>query len=193
MQLRYKVRIRFLILLCLASFLSSCRYKKLVTREEKVNQAWSVMENYFQERVDLASKIIEDNANDAAPKDGTIRAIADARLKVSNLALTMNPGDLNQQYVTQYEDAQSELDSSILSYCTLNLKNSPGNPDIISIKKELDNKDHKINEAVLLYNEAALEYNSSRQRVWNIMMAKLGGFKPKGYFYNITADKKTNN
>src|SRR5438045_373624 len=111
MHARHKVRTRLLILLCLVSLLSSCGYKKLVTREEKVNQAWSVMENCFQERVDLASKIIEDNAMDATPKDVLIKAIADARLKVSNLTLTMNPGDLNQQYVTRFEASESELDS----------------------------------------------------------------------------------
>jgi hypothetical protein len=162
---------------------SSCGYKRLVNHEEKVSVTWSALENYCQERVDLARQLTATYEDNRQSDKALLNSISAKIQKFMQLSIAMDPGNLSQKYLTDYESLQFKLDSDLNTFVKVSLQERPTENEIGLLKQKLYNIDQKIGQAALQYNEAALEYNSSRQRIWHIVMASIAGFKSKGYYY----------
>jgi hypothetical protein len=181
-----------LSVLCLCIFLfAGCGYKKLVENEEVVSKAWSDMENDCQERMDKTGQIIETFGAVWGIKPQMFSALKTARDTALDVSAKAGPSRLSQDDVTMYEDAQIKLKTVLDSFFRIADK-TPAmaeDPEYRTLKKDIKDLDDKINASMLLYNEAALKYNSSRQAAWKMVMVQVARFKPKGYFLKLQVNK----
>jgi len=176
--------------ICIILF-SSCGYKNLVVLEDDVNMKWSNVENDCMERMDVAARYLQLNGIDNLEDKRLIVRIKYARNKALEVSKEMNPENLNQSLLNNYEDAQLELNLRVKEI-NAEINKDPyirTDPEWIQLKSNMKHIDSSAYRDMLLYNNAAIKYNDSRQNPWRISVAKFAGLQPVGYFQKMNVIK----
>lgn len=162
--------------------LSSCGYNSMVNKEEAVTSQWAQVQNSYQRRADLIPNLVSTVKGYASHEQETFTAVVEARSKATQI--TVNPEDLTEENIQQFQEAQGQL-SSALGKLLMIRENYPelkANQNFLALQDELAGTENRIAVERNRFNETAREYNQYIRRFPHVIYAGMFGFKKKGYF-----------
>ena len=162
--------------------LSSCGYNSMVNKEEAVTSQWAQVQNSYQRRADLIPNLVSTVKGYASHEQETFTAVVEARSKATQM--TVNPEDLTEESIQQFQEAQGQL-SSALGKLLMIRENYPelkANQNFLALQDELAGTENRIAVERNRFNETAREYNQYIRRFPHVIYAGWFGFKAKGYF-----------
>ena len=157
-------------------------YNSLVGLDEKVQSAWSQVENVYQRRSDLIPNLVETVKGAAAFERETFTAVTEARAKAGQVTLSGAPENAAQ--LQQFQQAQDQL-SSALSRLMVVVEKYPelkATEAFRDLQSQLEGTENRITVERMRFSEAAREYNTARRRFPTVLIASLMGFDARPYF-----------
>ena len=185
-----KLKYTILIAILGVFTLSSCGYNSMVNKQEAVTSQWAQVQNSYQRRADLIPNLVSTVKGYASHEQETFTAVVEARSKATQI--TVNPEDLTEENIQQFQEAQGQL-SSALGKLLMIRENYPelkANQNFLALQDELAGTENRIAEERNRFNETAREYNQYIRRFPHVIYAGWFGFKAKGYF-EADADSQT--
>jgi LemA protein len=177
-------KITFILLFfILSSSFYGCGYNTLVSLEEKVNSAWSQVENQYQRRADLIPNLVKTVEGAADFEKSVLTEVTEMRSKVGQTKITAD--DLNDpEKFAKYQKAQDQLSSALsrLLVVTENYPQLKSNENFMQLQSQLEGTENRIAVERKKFNEAVQEYNTASRSFPTLIMAKMFGFKEKQYF-----------
>ena len=157
-------------------------YNNLVTQDEGVKTAWSQVENQYQRRADLIPNLVNTVKGYAAHEKNTLEGVMNARAKATQT--TIDPTNLNEETMKQYQAAQSEL-SNALSRLMVVVERYPelkANENFRELQVQLEGTENRITVERKRFNEVAQGYNTYVRTFPNNILSGIFGFQTKAYF-----------
>ncbi|HYW34822.1 MAG TPA: LemA family protein [Balneolaceae bacterium] len=158
-------------------------YNGLVNKQEKVNQAWSQVENQYQRRSDLIPNLVQTVKGAANFEKSTLTQVIQARSKASSIQI--NAKDLNNpQKLQQFQQAQQQL-SGALSHLMVTVERYPkltATQNFQDLQNQLEGSENRISVARRRFNQAAQQYNTDIRHFPTNIFAGIFGFHKKAYF-----------
>ncbi len=158
-------------------------YNHFVALEQRVDQAWSDVENVYQRRLDLIPNLVETVKGVAGFEKETYTAVAEARAQAGAVRIT--PEMLRDpQALARFDQAQGAL-SSALSRLLVTVERYPdlkANQNFLDLQAQLEGTENRIAVARKRFNEAVREYNTAIRRVPARLIAGLAGFESRAFF-----------
>ena len=154
----------------------------MVNKEEAVTSQWAQVQNSYQRRADLIPNLVSTVKGYASHDQETFTAVVEARSKATQM--TVNPEDLTEESIQQFQEAQGQL-SSALGKLLMIRENYPelkANQNFLALQDELAGTENRIAVERNRFNETAREYNQYIRRFPHVIYAGMFGFKKKGYF-----------
>ncbi len=185
-----KLKYTILIAILGVFTLSSCGYNSMVNKQEAVTSQWAQVQNSYQRRADLIPNLVSTVKGYASHEQETFTAVVEARSKATQI--TVNPEDLTEENIQQFQEAQGQL-SSALGKLLMIRENYPelkANQNFLALQDELAGTENRIAVERNRFNETAREYNQYIRRFPHVIYAGWFGFKAKGYF-EADADSQT--
>lgn len=190
MQRLKHISILFLTISLMYLF-SGCGYNAMVQFDEKVNQAWSQVENQYQRRADLIPNLIKTVQGAADFEKGVLTEVTELRSRVGQMKLSAD--DLSdEEKFKKFQEAQDKL-SGALSRLLVVAENYPqlkSNESFLALQTQLEGTENRIAVERKKFNEAVQEYNTKVRSFPTLIFAKLFGFKEKQYFKSQTGSDK---
>ena len=121
------------------------KYNSLIKTEEKMQQAWSQVENVYQRRLDLIPNLIAVVKSYEDYEQNTLVEVVEARAQLAQTNV-INPNTATQEQLSGYENTQQLLDDAV-------------NDVIVSIENYPDLK------AVESYQTFLAQYEGSENRI----------------------------
>ena len=177
-----KLKYTILIAILGVFTLSSCGYNSMVNKQEAVSAQWAQVENSYQRRADLIPNLVSTVKGYASHEQETFTAVIEARSKATQM--TVNPEDLTEESIQQFQEAQGQL-SSALGKLLMIRENYPelkANQNFLALQDELAGTENRIAVERNRFNEFARDYNQYIRRFPHVIYAGWFGFKKKGYF-----------
>ena len=176
-------KLKYILIAILGVFtLSSCGYNSMVNKQEAVSAQWAQVENSYQRRADLIPNLVSTVKGYASHEQETFTAVTEARSKATQV--TVNPEDLTEESIQQFQEAQGQL-SSALGKLLMIRENYPelkANQNFLALQDELAGTENRIAVERNRFNEFAREYNQYIRRFPHVIYEGWFGFKKKGYF-----------
>lgn len=176
-------KLKYILIAILGVFtLSSCGYNSMVNKQEAVSAQWAQVENSYQRRADLIPNLVSTVKGYASHEQETFTAVTEARSKATQV--TVNPEDLTEESIQQFQEAQGQL-SSALGKLLMIRENYPelkANQNFLALQDELAGTENRIAVERNRFNEFARDYNQYIRRFPHVIYAGWFGFKKKGYF-----------
>lgn len=169
-----------LIILAAAAAWVGKTYNSLVKVDESVTAAWSQVENVYQRRADLIPNLVATVKGYAEHESSTLEAVVAARSKVGQV----NVNDLSEQSIKEFQDAQSEL-SSTLSRLLVVVEQYPdlkANQGFLDLQAQLEGTENRIATERQNFNNVAKAYNTTVRTFPTNIVAGIFNFDTKGYF-----------
>ncbi len=157
----------------LLTSLSGCGYNTMVDLSERVNEAWSQVENQLQRRNDLIPNLVETTKGYAKHEQQVFANIAEARSRL------MGAGSRDAKI-----DAANDL-SSALSRLLMIAEQYPdlkANEQFNRLSDELAGTENRIATERRRFNEVVREYNVYIKRIPQRFIASMVGFTEQKYF-----------
>ena len=162
--------------------LSSCGYNTMVSKQEGVNSQWANVENAYQRRADLIPNLVATVKGYAEHEQETFTQVTEARAKATQM--TVDPENLTEESIRQYQQAQSRLGSAIgrLLLIQENYPELKANQNFLALQDELAGTENRISVERNKFNQTARDFNFYIRQFPRVIYAGWFGFKPKGYF-----------
>ena len=156
---------------------------RFVSLNERVQQAWSQVENNYQRRADLIPNLVSTVKGVAGFEKETYVAVAEARNKAAQLNVGADVLDDPEKFA-RFEQAQRELSSSLgrliaTAEAYPELKASANFRDL---QAQLEGTENRISVERKRFNDAIAEYNVAVKRFPGRLVASLSGYHEKAYF-----------
>ncbi|MGB3182722.1 MAG: LemA family protein [Cyclobacteriaceae bacterium] len=168
--------------LLILSFLSSCGYNSIQTKEEKVSSAWSQVENQYQRRADLIPNLVNTVKGYADFEQETLTQVIEARSKATSINVDAN--DLDPAQVAKFQEAQDQL-SGALSRLLVTVERYPdlkANQNFLELQAQLEGTENRISTERGRFNESVQDYNTYIRKFPQNITANIFGYDAKGYF-----------
>lgn len=157
-------------------------YNGMVTADENVQSAWAQVENVYQRRADLIPNLVATVKGYAEHESSTLEAVVAARAKATQI--TVDPENLSESALAQYNEAQGEL-SSALGKLLMIQENYPAlkaNENFRDLQAQLEGTENRIATERRKFNESAKSYNTYIRTFPRNIIASMFNFEKKGYF-----------
>jgi LemA protein len=157
-------------------------YNGLVKADEQVKSQWANVENQYQRRADLINNLVNTVKGYAQHEQSTLQGVVEARAKATSV--TIDPTNLNDQTMAQFQQAQGEL-SSALSRLLVSVEAYPdlkANQNFLDLQAQLEGTENRIATERTRFNDTAQTYNNLVRKFPNNIIASLHGFTQKPYF-----------
>ncbi|MGH2574840.1 MAG: LemA family protein [Ignavibacteria bacterium] len=182
---------QLIFFIILTSLFAGCGYNSLVQMDEKINQAWSQVENQYQRRADLIPNLVKTVEGYADFEKSTLVEVTELRSKVGQIKIS---GDelSDEEKFKKFQEAQDEL-SGALSRLLVVAENYPqlkANENFLNLQTQLEGTENRIAVERKKFNEAVQDYNSSVRSFPTLITAKIFGFKEKQYFKSAPGTEK---
>jgi len=163
-------------------FFSSCGYNKMVSLDEGVISQWANVENSYQRRMDLIPNLVSTVKGYADFEQQTLIGVIEARSKATQV--TIDPTNLNESNMKQFQQAQGEL-SSALSRMLVTIERYPelkANQNFLELQAQLEGTENRIAVERRKFNEIVQSYNSYIRSFPRVIYSGWFGFEKKVYF-----------
>ncbi|HBI81626.1 MAG TPA: LemA family protein [Bacteroidales bacterium] len=157
-------------------------YNHMVKKDEGVKAQWGNVENVYQRRLDLIPNLVNTVKGYANFEQQTLTQVIEARAKATQV--NINPDNLNEQSLKQFQAAQGEL-SSALSRLMVTVERYPdlkANQNFLDLQAQLEGTENRIAVERRKFNEMVQDYNSYIRQFPKNIWAALFGFDKKAYF-----------
>jgi LemA protein len=156
-------------------------YNGLVSLRQRCRQAFSDIDVQLKQRHDLVPNLVETVKGYAAHERGTLEAVTQAR----NAAVTAQGPAAQAQAEGMLQSALRQLFALAEAYPDLK-----ANQNFQQLQGELSNLENKIAAARRFFNNAAAEYNATREGFPAVLFAQSMGFGPQEFF-NLEETERT--
>jgi LemA protein len=158
-------------------------YNGLVTRRQRVNQAFADVDVQLKQRHDLIPNLVETVKGYAAHEKGTLDAVIQSR----NAALSAPQGTPQQaQAEAQLTGALGRLIALGEAYPDLK-----ANANFQQLQTELSDIENKLAAARRFFNNSVSEYNAAIESFPAVFLARQFGFQPREFFDVGAEGRKT--
>lgn len=168
--------------LIILSFMTSCGYNSIQTKEEQVSSAWSQVENQYQRRADLIPNLVNTVKGYADFEQETLTQVIEARSKATSV--NVNADELNPEQVAKFQEAQDQL-SGALSRLLVTVERYPdlkANQQFLELQAQLEGTENRISTERGRFNESVQDYNTYIRKFPQNLTAGMFGYETKGYF-----------
>ncbi|HWC69350.1 MAG TPA: LemA family protein [Acidimicrobiales bacterium] len=148
-------------------------YNGLVSKRNRIENAWSQIDVQLKRRLDLIPNLVETVKGYAAHEKETLDAVITAR----NAAMTAAGPHDTAAAENQVTGALRQLFALSESYPDLK-----ANQNFLQLQEELTATEGRVAYARQFYNDSVLAYNESIQKVPANLIAGRMGFRPREYF-----------
>jgi len=156
-------------------------YNGLVSLRQRCRQAFSDIDVQLKQRHDLVPNLVETVKGYAAHERGTLEAVIQAR----NAAVTAQGPAAQAQAEGMLQSALRQLFALAEAYPDLK-----ANQNFQQLQGELSDLENKIAAARRFFNNAAAEYNATREGFPAVLFAQSMGFGPQEFF-NLEETERT--
>jgi LemA protein len=177
------VGIGLVILVIVLGVWSFGKYNGLVSAEERVNEAWSQVENVYGRRMDLIPNLVETVKGVAEFEKETFTQVAEARASAGQVQLSSEMLS-DPQAFQQFEQSQSAL-SSALSRLLVTVERYPdlkAQSNFADLQAQLEGTENRIAVERRRFNEVARAYNTQIRQFPDRLVASIAGFDARAYF-----------
>ena len=128
-------------------------YNGLVTKQEKVNEAWANVETVYQRRADLIPNLV-------------------------STSISIDPSTATPEQMEAWMKAQNEVGSALgrLIAISENYPDLKANQNFMELQKQLEGTENRISTERRKYNEEVRGYNASIRRFPTNLIAGIFGF-----------------
>jgi LemA protein len=154
------------------------RYNQLVTSQERIEAAWSEIDNQYKRRFDLIPQLVNTVKGAADFEKSTLEAVTEARASVGRAQLPAGlPTDPAQ--LQAYAQAQQGLGAALgrLMVVVERYPDIKANQNFLSLQDQLEGTENRIAVARRDYIDAVLAYNTARRRFPGSIIAGMFGFE----------------
>jgi LemA protein len=162
-----------LVLLGLAAVWLTMTYNGLVTLRQRCRQAFSDIDVQLKQRHDLVPNLVETVKGYAAHERATLDAVVQAR----NAAMSAHGPAEQAQAESALQAALRQLFALAEAYPDLK-----ANQNFQQLQTELADLENKIAASRRFFNNAAAEYNATRESFPAVVFAQSMGFGPQDFF-----------
>lgn len=157
-------------------------YNGLVKLQENVDKGWSNVENQYQRRLDLIPNLVNTVKGYATHEQQTFTQVVEARAKATQV--TINAGDLNEESLKKFQQAQGELSSALsrLLAVSESYPDLKANTNFLELQAQLEGTENRIAVERRNFNEIAQQYNQKIRSFPSVIIAGMLGFDRKPYF-----------
>ncbi|MDE6145948.1 MAG: LemA family protein [Muribaculaceae bacterium] len=158
------------------------KYNSMVTMQNEVENAWSMVETQYQRRADLIPNLVETVKGYAAHESNTLQAVTEARAKAGSINLSVD--DLTEENLQKFNQAQNQLSGAMKSLLAVSeaYPDLKANENFMKFQDEYAGTENRIQLARRDYNEVAKKYNTQIALFPNNIFAGFFGFQKKPYF-----------
>lgn len=162
-------------------------YNNLVSLDQAVQSQWGTVESVYQRRADLIPNLVATVKGVANFEKSTYVAVAEARAKVGQVTINAGPNaPSNPATFQQFQQAQAGLSSALARLLAVveNYPDLKANQNFLDLQAQLEGTENRIAVERRRYNEAAQQFNTTRQSFPTVVVANFFGdrFKEKPYF-----------
>jgi LemA protein len=163
-----------IVLIVLVGAYTLSIYNKLVTLQNRVEEAWSDVEVQMKRRYDLIPNLVETVKGYASHEKSTLDAVIQAR----NAAVRIKDS------VEDKSKAESVLSSTLKSLFALseNYPNLKANENFLDLQRELTNTENKIQASRRFYNSNVLALNMRLELFPSSIVGQMFNFKKQDFF-----------
>jgi LemA protein len=154
------------------------RYNQLVTSQEKIEAAWSEIDNQYKRRYDLIPQLVNTVRGAADFERSTLEAVVEARASVGQAQLPPGlPTDPAQ--IEAYAKAQQSLGAALgrLMVVVERYPDIKANQNFLTLQDQLEGTENRIAVARRDYIDAVRVYNTARRRFPGNIIAGMFGFE----------------
>ena len=176
------VFISILVILALVIGYGISTNNKMVKADEAVMSQWAKVENQYQRRADLIPNLVNTVKGYASHEKETLDAVVNARAKATQV--TINPDNLNEASLKEYQAAQGELSQALgrLLMVTENYPDLKANQNFLELQAQLEGTENRISTERTRYTDMVRDYNTMIRRFPASIIAGIGGFEKKPQF-----------
>jgi len=161
-------------------------YNHLVRLSQNVDQQWAQVQNVYQRRADLVPNLVATVSGAANFEKSTITEVTKARASVGQVKLSPNAAPTDPAKLAEFDRAQSQL-SSALSRLLVVVERYPdlkATQNFETLQVQLEGTENRIAVERMRFNEAARDFNTTRDSFPTNVMADLfgGRFNEKSFF-----------
>jgi LemA protein len=165
--------ILIIVLVVLAALFVLYLYNGLISKRNRVENAWSQIDVQLKRRLDLIPNLVETVKGYAAHERGTLDAVVQAR----NAAMSASGPVAAAQAENQITGALRQLFALSEAYPDLK-----ANQNFLELQEELSATEGRVAYARQFYNDSVLSYNTAIQKFPASLIANRMGFRPREYF-----------
>jgi len=154
------------------------RYNQMVTSQEKIEAAWSEIDNQYKRRYDLIPQLVNTVKGSADFEKSTLEAVTEARASVGRAQLPPGlPSDPAQ--LEAYAQAQQGLGAALgrLMVVVERYPDIKANQNFLTLQDQLEGTENRIAVARRDYIDAVRVYNTAIRRFPGNIIAGMFGFE----------------
>jgi len=172
-----------LVIAMLASFMTIGRYNALVRLDQDVQAQWGQVQNVYQRRADLVPNLVATVKGAASFEKDTLTAVTEARARVGQLPAT-TPDD--PAALQRFQQTQDQLGGALSRLLVVSERypELKATANFRDLQAQLEGTENRISVERMRFNEAAREFNATRETFPTTLVAGFFGprFATKAYF-----------
>ncbi|MBS1513221.1 MAG: LemA family protein [Bacteroidetes bacterium] len=150
-------------------------YNGMVKSKIKIDNAWSDISVFLKKRFDLIPNLVNTVKGYAAHESQTLEKVVQAR----NAAVAVPSGD-----VAAMSAANQQLGGALRGLLAIaeSYPDLKANAQFLELQNALQSIEGDLSNSRRYYNATVRDYNTSIQQFPGVLVANIGGFKPREFF-----------